>query len=309
MQTLVAELEPLTSENHSLWNQNMNTSNFSPESLTETVSSIPTRKTEHTDADLKFVDISGVHKVFGTQKGLYYALQNVDLHIRKGEFVSLIGHSGCGKSTLLNLVAGLNLPSMGRVAVGNKEVTAPGLERAVVFQSHSLLPWLSVLDNVKVAIDSVYPSKSRKERRDMAMHFVEMVHLGKHAQKKPSELSGGMKQRVGIARAFASNPEVLLLDEPFGALDALTRGSMQDELNTIWEKNQKTVMMITHDVDEAIFLSDRIVLMSNGPKANIAKIVPVNIPRPRTRESMLEQPEYIALRKELLHYLVHTSQH
>ena len=261
------------------------------------------------DREARFVEISGVHKLFGSGKTAYHALAGVDLRIAKGEFVSLIGHSGCGKSTLLNLVAGLSLPTVGSVAVNGKEVAQPGLDRSVVFQSHSLLPWLTVLENVRVSVDSVHPGKSRRERDEIAMKYVEMVHLAKHSKKKPSELSGGMKQRVGIARAFAADPDVLLLDEPFGALDALTRGSMQDELTVIWEKNRKTVMMITHDVDEAIFLSDRIVLMSNGPQATIAKVVDVRIPRPRTRESMLESPEYLELRKELLHYLISSSWH
>lgn len=257
--------------------------------------------------EAKFVDISGVHKLFGSGKTRYHALAGVDLRIAKGEFVSIIGHSGCGKSTLLNLVAGLYQPTSGSVAVNGKEVTEPGLDRAVVFQSHSLLPWLTVLENVLVAVDSVYPDKSKQFRMDEARKYVEMVHLTQHANKKPGQLSGGMKQRVGIARAFAADPQVLLLDEPFGALDALTRGSMQDELTTIWEKNRKTVMMITHDVDEAVFLSDRIVLMSNGPAAVIAKVVDVPIPRPRTREALLEDPHYLEIRKELLHYLIGTG--
>jgi nitrate ABC transporter ATP-binding subunit len=264
-------------------------------------------KDQIAENEAKFVDISGVHKLFGSGKTRYHALAGVDLRIAKGEFVSIIGHSGCGKSTLLNLVAGLNLPTTGSVAVNGKEVTAPGLDRAVVFQSHSLLPWLTVLENVQVAVDSVHPGKDKRFRMEEARKYVEMVHLGKHAHKKPPQLSGGMKQRVGIARAFAADPQVLLLDEPFGALDALTRGSMQDELTNIWEKNRKTVMMITHDVDEAIFLSDRIVLMSNGPAAVIAKIVEVPIPRPRTREALLEDPFYLEIRKELLHYLIGTG--
>lgn len=252
----------------------------------------------------KFVEISGVHKFFGFGKNRFHALAGVNLRIAKGEFVSIIGHSGCGKSTLLNMVAGLNPPTVGTVAVNGKEVTAPGLDRAVVFQSHSLLPWLTVLENVLVAVDSVYPKRDRQFRLELAKKYVEMVHLGKHATKKPGQLSGGMKQRVGIARAFAADPQVLLLDEPFGALDALTRGSMQDELTAIWESNRKTVLMITHDVEEAIFLSDRIILMSNGPQATIAEIIPVDIPRPRRRESMLEKPHYLQLRKELLRYLI-----
>ncbi len=257
----------------------------------------------------KFVDISGVHKYFGHGKSRFHALAGVDLRIAKGEFVSIIGHSGCGKSTLLNMVAGLYQPTEGTVAVNGKEVTAPGLDRAVVFQSHSLPPWLTVLENVLVAVDSVNPKKDRKFREELAKKYVDMVHLGPHVAKKPGQLSGGMKQRVGIARAFAANPQVLLLDEPFGALDALTRGSMQDELTSIWEHNRKTVLMITHDVDEAIFLSDRIVLMSNGPQATIAKMFQVDIPRPRARESLLEVPLYTALRKELLHYLIGAGVH
>ena len=269
----------------------------------------PSQTQMQIDNEAKFVDIAGVHKLFGSGKTRFHALAGVDLRIAKGEFVSIIGHSGCGKSTLLNMVAGLYQPTVGSVAVNGKEVTEPGLDRAVVFQSHSLLPWLTVLENVQVAVDSVYPEKDSKFRKEMARKYVDMVHLGQHAQKKPGQLSGGMKQRVGIARAFAADPQVLLLDEPFGALDALTRGSMQDELTSIWEQNRKTVMMITHDVDEAIFLSDRIVLMSNGPQAGIAKVVSVEIPRPRTRDGLLEEPLYMELRKELLHYLIGTGMH
>jgi nitrate ABC transporter ATP-binding subunit len=257
--------------------------------------------------EARFVDLSGVHKLFGSGKKRYHALAGIDLRIAKGEFVSIIGHSGCGKSTLLNLVAGLTLPTTGSVAVNGKEVTAPGLDRAVVFQSHSLLPWLTVLENVQVAVDSAHPGEPKAFRLAEAERYVGLVHLGAHKHKKPPQLSGGMKQRVGIARAFAADPQVLLLDEPFGALDALTRGSMQDELTAIWEKNRKTVLMITHDVDEAVFLSDRIVLMSNGPAATIAKVVDVPIPRPRTREALLADPHYLAIRKELLQYLIGTG--
>src|SRR5215217_1799260 len=258
-------------------------------------------------ADARFVHLENIHQVFGAGATRYHALDGVNLQIRRGEFVSLIGHSGCGKSTLLNIIAGLDTPTSGNVFVGGREVTQPGLDRAVVFQSHSLLPWFSVLENVRLAVDSKYPDKSRKERNEEALRLVEMVHLGAHAHKKPGEISGGMKQRVGIARAFAADPDVLLLDEPFGALDALTRGSMQDELTQIWEKSRKTVVMITHDVDEALYLSDRIVLMSNGPRAAIAEDVVVNIPRPRTREGMLESSEYAELRKKLVHYLISTG--
>ena len=264
-------------------------------------------KTPVSRADSRFVHLENIDQMFGTGAKLYHALDNVNLQIRRGEFVSLIGHSGCGKSTLLNIIAGLASPTHGNVFVGGREVTKPGLDRAVVFQSHSLLPWLTVLENVRVAVDSKYPDKNRKERNEEAQRLVEMVHLSAHAHKKPGEISGGMKQRVGIARAFAADPDVLLLDEPFGALDALTRGSMQDELTQIWEASRKTVVMITHDVDEAIYLSDRIVLMTNGPRATIAEDVAVNIPRPRTRESLIENPDYMELRKKLVHYLISTG--
>ena len=255
----------------------------------------------------KYVEISQVHQVFGTGSKRYYALADINLNIARGEFVTLIGHSGCGKSTLLNLLAGLSLPSQGAVIVDDKEVTGPGLDRAVVFQSHSLLPWLTVEENVKLAVDAVMPEAPLATRWEEARKWVHTVHLAAHAKKKPSELSGGMKQRVGIARAFATNPKLLLMDEPFGALDALTRGSMQDELLQLWEAERRTVVMITHDVDEAIFLSDRIVLMSNGPQAHIAKILNVDLPRPRTREKAIEHPHYIQLRKELMHYLIETG--
>ena len=259
------------------------------------------------NAQSRFVSMRGIHQVFGGGSSRYYALEDVNLDVAQGEFVSIIGHSGCGKSTLLNIVAGLVQPTLGSVSVNGRQVTQPGLDRAVVFQSHSLLPWLSVAENVRIGIDGAHPGWSRKQRHDEAMRFVEMVHLGAHAHKKPAELSGGMRQRVGIARAFAVDPAVLLLDEPFGALDALTRGSMQDELTSIWESSRKTVLLITHDVDEAIFLSDRVVLMSNGPRARIADIVPIPIPRPRSREGLLESSEYIGLRKKLMHYLIETG--
>ena len=258
-------------------------------------------------AQYRFVSMRGIHQIFGGGKSRYYALENVDLDIAQGEFVCIIGHSGCGKSTLLNILAGLTQPTLGSVSANGKQVTQPGLDRAVVFQSHSLLPWLTVADNVRIGIDSVHPDWSKARRHEEAMRFVEMVHLGAHAKKKPGELSGGMKQRVGIARAFAVDPAVLLMDEPFGALDALTRGNMQDELMTIWESSRKTVMMITHDVDEAIFLSDRIVLMSNGPRAGIAETVSVTLPRPRNREELIENTDYIELRKRLMHYLIETG--
>lgn len=252
----------------------------------------------------KFVEISQVHQVFGSGASRYYALADVNLNIRQGEFVTLVGHSGCGKSTLLNLVAGLTSPSSGSVLVGGKEVNGPGLDRAVVFQSHSLLPWLTVEQNVRLAVDCVSPGSDEAARSAETLKHLEKVGLGGHAKKRPSELSGGMKQRVGIARAFATRPQVLLLDEPFGALDALTRGNMQDELLRLWESDRKTVLMITHDVDEAILLSDRIVLMRNGPQAGVAEVLEVRIPRPRSRESVLESVRGRRLRREMLHFLI-----
>jgi len=254
----------------------------------------------------RFVEFSQVEQVFGTGKKAYHALADVNLKIERGQFVSIIGHSGCGKSTLLNLVAGLSSPTSGSVLVGGKHVQGPGLDRAVVFQQHALLPWLSVEDNVRLGIDSKFPGKDKSWRQDRAHHYVEMVGLGPHARKKPQEISGGMKQRAGIARAFAVDPQVLLLDEPFGALDALTRGTMQDELTRLWESDRKTVIMITHDVDEAVYLSDRIVLMTNGPQATIEEVLDVNIPRPRDRESIVESADYVRVRKELVHYLTAT---
>lgn len=249
-----------------------------------------------------FVEISQVTLVAPGAKP-YTILDGVDLQVGEGEFMSLIGHSGCGKSTLVNLVAGLVRPTSGAVIVGGREATEPGLDRAMVFQSHGLLPWMSVEDNVRLALDSTMAGRPKKERQEEARRFIEKVGLAAHRHKKPMQLSGGMRQRVGIARAFATRPKVLLMDEPFGALDALTRGSMQDELTLLWEEDKKTVMMITHDVDEAIFLSDRIALFTNGPAARIAKVLEVGIPRPRRRETFFEHPRYLELKRELLQYL------
>jgi len=254
----------------------------------------------------RFVEFSKVDQVFGTGTKTYHALSDVDLRIAKGQFVSIIGHSGCGKSTLLNLVAGLSKPTSGSTLVGGRHVMGPGLDRAVVFQQHALLPWLSVEDNVRLGIDSRFPDQDKSWRTERARHYVEMVGLAPHARKKPSEISGGMKQRAGIARAFAVDPEVLLLDEQFGALDALTRGIMQDELIRLWESDRKTVIMITHDVDEAVYLSDRIVLMTNGPRATIHEVLDVPMARPRDRETLLDDADYVRVRKELVHYLTAT---
>lgn len=250
------------------------------------------------------LDISHIDMVFPTPTGPFTALKGVDLQIKKGEFVSLIGHSGCGKSTVLNVVAGLYQASTGGVILGGKEVTEPGPERAVVFQNHSLLPWLTAYQNVELAVDEVFAGKmSKKEKREWIEHNLKLVHMDHAMDKRPSEISGGMKQRVGIARALAMQPEVLLMDEPFGALDALTRAHMQDSLMEIQNELNNTVIMITHDVDEAVLLSDRIVMMTNGPAATIGEILDINLERPRDRLDLSKDAEYNRLRSEVLTFL------
>jgi len=250
------------------------------------------------------LNISKIDMVFPTPKGDFTALQNVDLQIKKGEFISLIGHSGCGKSTVLNVVAGLYQATKGGVLLNNKEVKEPGPERAVVFQNHSLLPWLTCYQNVELAVKEVFKNKmSASEMKDWINHNIELVHMDHAAHKLPDEISGGMKQRIGIARALAMQPEVLLMDEPFGALDALTRAHMQDSLMEIQDELNNTVIMITHDVDEAVLLSDRIVMMTNGPAATIGEILDVNLPRPRDRLALSKDPEYNNLRSSVLTFL------
>lgn len=233
--------------------------------------------------------------------------ENVNFGIRKGEFVSCIGHSGCGKSTILNILAGLQESTSGYTYLKGKEIRGPGLDRAVVFQSHSLLPWLTALDNVTFAVKARWPEWSRKQVREHSLHYLEMVGLQSAVDRKPHHLSGGMNQRVGIARAFAIKSRLLLMDEPFGALDALTRGSIQEELVKICAATGQTIFMITHDVDEAILLSDRIFLMTNGPRANIAEAVVVDIPRPRDRGTIIHFPGYYTLRNHLVDFLVSRS--
>lgn len=250
------------------------------------------------------LDISHIDMEFPTPKGPFTALSDVSLKIKKGEFVSLIGHSGCGKSTVLNVVAGLYQATNGGVVLNGKEVNEPGPERAVVFQNHSLLPWLSAYENVELAVDQVFGKrKSKAEKKAWIEHNLELVHMDHAIHKRPDEISGGMKQRVGIARALAMQPEVLLMDEPFGALDALTRAHMQDSLMEIQAELNNTVIMITHDVDEAVLLSDRIVMMTNGPAATVGEILDINLERPRDRLSLAEDPEYTRLRSEVLKFL------
>jgi len=232
---------------------------------------------------------------------------HVNFRIHKGEFVCVTGHSGCGKSTILNILAGLDKASAGNVFMDGREVSGPSLDRGVIFQSHALMPWLTVLENVSFAVKSRWPSWSKAQIRDHAMRYIELVGLRGAEHKKPSQLSGGMKQRVGIARAFSIEPKMLLMDEPFGALDALTRGVIQDELLKICAETQQTVFMITHDVDEAILLSDRIMLMSNGPHARIAEIVNNTLPRPRERSAIHKHAHYYPIRNHLVDFLVSRS--
>lgn len=250
------------------------------------------------------LELTGVGIDFPTPKGPFTALDTVNLKIREGEFVSLIGHSGCGKSTVLNIVAGLHQATRGGVVLDGREVNEPGPERAVVFQNHSLLPWLTAWENVQLAVKRVFgKTMTKPEMKDWIAHNLELVHMGHAMHKRPSEISGGMKQRVGIARALAMQPKVLLMDEPFGALDALTRAHLQDSLMDIQAQLGNTVIMITHDVDEAVLLSDRIVMMTNGPAATIGDVLDVNLERPRNRIALADDSEYNRLRSQVLTFL------
>jgi nitrate/nitrite transport system ATP-binding protein len=256
-----------------------------------------------------FLSVEGLTKVYPTSDGQAGTPVFQDIHfgIDKGEFVCIIGHSGCGKTTILNVLAGLEQASSGVVIMNGREVKGPSLERGVVFQNHALMPWMSVLGNVAFAVKSKWPEWSRAEIEAHSIRFLDMVGLGQAIHKKPAELSGGMKQRVGIARAFAIQPKMLLLDEPFGALDALTRGTIQDELLNIVQATHQTVFMITHDVDEAILLADKVILMSNGPLAKVAEIVEITMPRERTRAEMHHDPQYYRIRNHLVDFLVNRS--
>jgi nitrate/nitrite transport system ATP-binding protein len=266
----------------------------------------------------KYLQIQGVAQTFKTAKGDFPALRNIDLNVSKGEFVTLIGHSGCGKSTLLNLIAGLTMPTEGTLICANREIAGPGPERAVVFQNHSLLPWLTCFENVYLGVERVFGQngvvdgkpKENKEQLTARTHAaLEMVSLSHAALKRPGEISGGMKQRVGIARALAMEPQVLLMDEPFGALDALTRAKLQDELLAIVANTQSTVVMVTHDVDEAVLLSDKIVMMTNGPAATIGEVLSVDLPRPRSRVTLADDPAYLHYRKAVIDFLYTRQAH
>ncbi len=250
------------------------------------------------------VKVENVGMAFETTKGSFVALKDVNLQIRTGEVVSLIGHSGCGKSTLLNLIAGLTLPTSGVMLCNGREIAGPGPERAVVFQNHSLLPWLNCFENVYLAVERVFSAREGKLALRARTHAaLEMVHMGHAAQKLPHEISGGMKQRIGIARAFAMEPKILLMDEPFGALDALTRAALQDELIGVMAKTGATVVMVTHDVDEAVLLSDRVVMMTNGPAATIGEILEVKLEKPRNRLQLAHDPHFAECRAAILEFL------
>jgi nitrate/nitrite transport system ATP-binding protein len=266
----------------------------------------------------KFIDIQNVAQVFKTKKGPFCALQNVNLSVAKGEFVALIGHSGCGKSTLLNLIAGLTTPSEGTLLCANREIAGPGPERAVVFQNHSLLPWLTCFENVYLGVERVFGAGSRSpgaasenktQLAERTQAALDMVGLTAASHKRPGEISGGMKQRVGIARALAMEPKVLLMDEPFGALDALTRAKLQDELLDIVARTHSTVVMVTHDVDEAVLLSDKIVMMTNGPSATIGEVLSVDLPRPRSRVELADSAQYQHYRKAVIDFLYTRQAH
>ncbi|RMX08935.1 ABC transporter ATP-binding protein [Corticibacter populi] len=255
-------------------------------------------------ADSKYIEIHNVAQTFKTPKGSFPALRGITLNVAKGDFVALIGHSGCGKSTLLNLIAGLTLPTEGSLIAAGREISGPGPDRAMVFQNHSLLPWMTCEANIMLAVERVFGKQETKAQlKARTAAALELVGLTHAAHKRPGEISGGMKQRVGIARALSMEPKVLLMDEPFGALDALTRAKLQDELLAIVAKTKSTVVMVTHDVDEAVLLSDQIVMMTNGPAATIGEVLHVELPRPRERVTLADDPRYQHYRKAVIDFL------
>ena len=256
-----------------------------------------------------YIDFSQLGKTFSTAKGSFSAVKDFNLKVPEGQFVCLVGHSGCGKSTVLSMLAGLQTPTEGVIVLAGKEVTGPGPDRGVVFQSPCLLPWLTAFNNVLLGIGQAFPHKCASERAAIAEHYLAMVGLADDARKMPGELSQGMRQRVGIARALALNPKVLLLDEPFGMLDGITRIELQQELLQIWERDHKTVLMVTHDVEEAVFLADKVVMMTNGPAARVGRVMDIDLDRPRNREAVLDDPHFYRLRAELLAFLENPDQH
>ena len=250
-----------------------------------------------------YCELSNLTKIYPTPKGPAVIVKDFNLRIKQGEFVCLIGHSGCGKSTVLSMVAGLNEITGGGIVLAGKELVGAGPDRGVVFQSPSLLPWLTAFANVMLGVDQVFYTASREERRQIAEYYLTVVGLGDAMHKRPAELSQGMRQRVGIARAFALKPKMLLLDEPFGMLDTLTRHELQQVLIELWRKNKITALMVTHDVDEALFLSDRVICMTDGPEAEVGAVLPVHFPRPRERKAVREHPDYYKLREQLIEFL------
>ncbi|URR36868.1 nitrate ABC transporter ATP-binding protein [Thermosynechococcus sp. HN-54] len=247
--------------------------------------------------------IEGVSKSYPSANGTHVVLEDIHLEVSSGEFVCFIGHSGCGKTTLLNMVAGFTAPTQGEITLNGVPVRRPGPDRMMVFQNYALLPWLTAYQNIELAVKAVYPQKTRQRRRQIVEEHLELVGLTAAAHKRPAQLSGGMKQRVAIARALAIRPEVLILDEPFGALDAITKEELQDELLKIWRSHRLTVLMITHDIDEALYLADRVVMMTNGPAARIGDILKIPFPRPRRRSQLLEDPQYYHLRNQVVDFL------
>ena len=250
-----------------------------------------------------YVELSNLTKIYQTPKGPAIIVKDFNLKIKQGEFITLIGHSGCGKSTVLSMLAGLNDITGGGIILAGKELVGAGPDRGVVFQSPCLLPWMTAFENVMLGVDQVFFTASKGERRQIAEYYLTVVGLGEAMHKKPAELSQGMRQRVGIARAFALSPKMLLLDEPFGMLDSLTRFELQQVLIELWRKDKKTALMVTHDVDEALFLSDRIVMMTNGPEAEVGDVLEVKFPRPRERKAVMEHPDYYKLREHLIEFL------
>jgi nitrate ABC transporter ATP-binding subunit len=259
-----------------------------------------------------YVQLSNLTKIYPTPKGPVAVVKDFNLNIKKGEFITLIGHSGCGKSTVLSMLAGLNDITGGGIILAGKELTGAAPDRGVVFQSPCLLPWMTAFENVKLGVDQVFYTADKEERDQIVEYYLTVVGLGDSMHKKPAELSQGMRQRVGIARAFALSPKMLLLDEPFGMLDSLTRYELQQVLIELWRRDQKTALMVTHDVDEALFLSDRIVCMTDGPEAEVGDIIEVNFPRPRERKAVMEHPDYYPLRERLIEFLeihAHKNKH
>ncbi len=270
------------------------------------LSSIPL---SHSMLTQPLLSVQNISKIYPTPNGPYPVIENLDLAVQEGEFITLIGHSGCGKSTLLNMVAGFIQPTLGAIYLGDRPITQPGPDRMMVFQNYSLLPWKTALENVWLGVHATFKRKSQREKLAIAQEYLAMVGLSDAAHKRPHELSGGMKQRVAIARALAMSPRMLLLDEPFGALDAITKEELQEELLTIWQNNRCTVLMITHDIDEALFLADRLVMMTNGPSATIGDIIDIPFPRPRDRARIMEDPRFYELRNYALDFLYRRFAH